>query len=338
MLPLAAFAIITAVFFLLALPLVRGRRKRQGEVFSAGRFRPLWFGPLTQALAGVIPCSASSRAIIDRDLRRAGYYHRYAFAEFAALRNAAALGWMTVIGTLIVVIEKTDGDTDLMLLAVGFFGALLFYGMPALILRAKANGRLQRIQYGLPDALDMITMCMTGGLPLQHALTRVSTEIDATHGDLARELKIVGRHIETGSLDTALDRFAQRIDTPDVQALAAMVRQTDMHGGGVANAFEQFGDGLRQSIRQRAEERGNKTSIKLLLPLVFCLAPPVYMLLLTPAVMELRNFVLRENRPGGILTPASLTAEANTSDRFSAFPFRRPPAPLETGSSRNVGP
>jgi tight adherence protein C len=317
LLPIAVFFIATALCYGLALPLVRGRKSRENEIFSDGRFRPLVFGPLTRALAGLIPCNAVAKANLKKDLQRAGFYHRHAFEEFASIRNVTSVGWLLLLGTLIVVSTDLDPSTELKLAAVGVFGAILFYGVPALILRSKAKARLQRIQDSLPDALDMLTMCMTGGLPLQRALSRVSGELDATHRDLASELRIVGRHIEAGSLDGALTKFADRVDTPDVQSLTAMVRQTDSQGSSVALAFEQFGDGLRRGMRHRAEERGNKTAIKMLMPLVFCLAPPVYMLLLTPAVMELSNFVVRENEEGGILTPSALGNEESLTDRFN---------------------
>ena len=322
LLPMAVFLVVTTLCYAVALPLIRGGKKRNADIFSGGRFRPLLFGPLTHALAGLVPCSALTKATLAKDLRRAGYYHRHAFEEFASLRNASSVGWLLLLGTLIVAAPDMDRSTELKLAAVGIFGAILFYAAPALILRAKGRARLQQIQYSLPDALDMITMCMTGGLPLQRALGRVSTELGATHRELARELRILGRHMETGSLETALTQFADRVDTPDVQALTAMVRQTDTHGSSVAMAFEQFGDGLRRGMRHRAEERGNKTAIKMLLPLVFCLAPPVYMLLLTPAVMELSNFVVQENRPGGVLSPTeTLATEDSMAERFSNLPF-----------------
>ena len=260
---------------------------------------------------------------MQRDLKRGGYYHRHAFEEFAALRNAAAIGWLLLVGLLIVAAD-VERSMALKLLAVGIFGSVLWYGIPALVLRSKANARVQRIGFGLPDALDMLTMCMAGGLPLQRALGYVGTEMRDTHTDLARELRIVWRQMETGTLDGALAQFAQRINAPDVQTLATMVRQTDLHGGSVSAAFEQFGDGLRLSMRQRAEERGNKTSIKLLLPLVFCLAPPVYLLLLTPAAIELSGFVTRENQPGGILTPATLTEQSGPAGPLNGLPSAVP--------------
>ncbi len=326
-LPISAFLIVTALVYGVALLFIRGKKNRELEVFSGGRRRPLIFGPSTAALAGVIPCSSAARANISIELQRAGYYHRFAFQEFASLRNALVVGWLLFIGALIVVASDPGAGPEFALLLVGLIGALLLYSLPRLILRARASGRARQIEYALPDALDMITMCMTGGLPLQQALARVGTELEATHPDLACELRIVGRQMETGSLDGALQQFAERIDTPDVQSLAAMVGQAGRQGASVAGAFQDFADEVRRARRQRAEEHGNKTTVKMLLPLVFCLAPPIYILLLSPAILELRSFVLQENRAGGILSPGTFSSIEDTAaaaaamDRIPYQPF-----------------
>ncbi len=326
---IAAFLGISVFCYGLGWILIRGRRNRDAEVFSRGRRRPLIFGPLTAALAGVIPSTAAGKAKVTKEMRRAGYYHRFAFEEFASLRNALIVGWVLLIGTLIVAGTEPGDQMTATLLIVGVVGVMLLYGLPRLILHSRASARVQRIQYSLPDALDMITMCMTGGLPLHGALGRVSKELGATHPDLACELRILGRQMDAGSLDGALRQFADRIDTPDAQSLAVLVSQTEKQGGSVSGAFHEFADEVRRARRQRAEEQGNKTTVKMLLPLVFCLAPPIYMLLLTPAIIELRSFVLHENEAGGVLSPASLTAEDGVGDidvedaaeRFSYLSF-----------------
>jgi tight adherence protein C len=330
---ISVFFVVTVSIYGLALLFVRGDKNRELEVFAAGRRRPLIFGPPTGALAGAIPCSSSTRANITKQLQRAGYYHRFAFEEFAALRNVLTVGWVFFVGTLIVVAAEPGDHSTGRLVLVGLVGAALCYGLPRLILHTRANGRAMRIEYALPDALDMITMCMTGGLPLEQALGRVGKELGSTHPDLACELRILGRQMDAGSSDSAITQFADRIDTCDVQSLAAMVRQTSSQGSSAAAAFQDFADGVRRTRRQRAEERGNKATVKLLFPLVFCLAPPIYMLLLIPAVIELRSFVLQENQAGGILSPGTYTAdegilppvsslgEENVTDRFSYLSF-----------------
>jgi tight adherence protein C len=332
-LAISAFLIVSALVYGLGLLLVCGSRNREAEVLAGGRLRPLVFGPSTKALAGLIPLAARTKAAITKELRQAGYYHRWAFEEFASLRNALVAGWVIFLGTLLVLFTQPGDAASLKLAAAGLTGAVLLYGLPRLVLSSRAKARAERIQYALPDALDMITMCVAGGVPLEQAFHRVGSELGETHPDLACELRILARQTQAGSLDHALKQFASRLDTPDAHSLAALVGQTDRQGNSVARAFQEFADHVRRERRQRAEEAGNKTTVKMLFPLVFCLAPPIYMLLLAPAVIELRSFVLRENRPGGLLNPSQEVLWS-----ASATPNRRQEdaGPVET-AARSAG-
>ena len=262
--------------------------------------RPLVFGIFTHVLAVLLPL-LSDRDEVQRELRRAGYYHRYALREFMALRNVVVLGWLAATAAAYWVIAVPDPDWKLPIVALGAAFFALLFSLPRLILQAQAGDRLRKIQRTLPDAVDMITMVMTGGLSLERALEHVSRELVSTHPDLSCELSIITRQTQAASLDYALNQFARRIDTPDVQSLASLVGQSEQLGSNVATAFQGFSDSVRRSTRQRAAERGNKASVKLLLPIIFCLAPPVYILLLAPALLELRSFVIEQNEPGGAL-------------------------------------
>jgi tight adherence protein C len=93
--------------------------------------------------------------------------------------------------------------------------------------------------------------------------------------------------------------------TPDVNALASLVTQTERTGTHVATAVTEFADSVRRQFRQRAEERASKTTIHMLFPVIFCLAPPVFILLLGPPVLQLKNFVDRAHTPGGLLNVQS---------------------------------
>ena len=117
-------------------------------------------------------------------------------------------------------------------------------------------------------------------------------------------MEIIRRQAEAHTLENALTQFADRINVAEIKSLAALVTQTERLGTNVATALRDYADSIRRGFRQRAEEQGNKNSIKLLLPVTLCLAPPVYILLLAPAVLELRDFIIRENRPGGVLAPS----------------------------------
>ncbi len=305
LIPVGIFVVTTLVVFAGGAFLIRGGRNNERAALGLSFRRAPIFGRLTEALAGVVPSTEAGREKLARQLRHAGYYRRLAVVEYLALRNALAVGWLILAAATFVVIAEPGVATPWWFWIAAAAGTVAFLSMPRLILDSQAAGRLRRIEASLPDALDMITMCTSGGLPVQRALTRVSDELDSTHPDLAFELRVLGRQTEAGSVETAVRQLAHRIDTPDVQSLAAMIGQTERQGTGVAAAFHEFADTVRQTRRQRADEMGNKTAVKMLFPLVFCLAPPVYIMLLTPAVVELTQFVDRENRPGGVISAST---------------------------------
>ena len=319
LIPLAAFAVTAAVCFGLSMLFIRSGRNRDRIITGSGP-RSLIFGPLTPGLAGIMPRTGKTQEKLATFLRHAGHYHRSALQEFNALRCVLLLGWTFLILALMVATTQPGDSGMLLWLIVGGIGAMLLYSLPRLILETMAKNRQQRIEESLPDALDMITMCMSGGLPLQMSMQRVSEEIEPIHRDLAFELKVIGRQMEAGSLENSLKQFAARVDTPDVQSLAAIIGQSEHQGASAALAFQDFADNVRLTRRQRADEQGNKTALKLLFPLVFCLAPPVYMMLLMPAAIEMSQFVKRETQPGGALSadPETVGQVLEGNDLFGA--------------------
>lgn len=118
------------------------------------------------------------------------------------------------------------------------------------------------------------------------------------------------RHAETIALSSAVQRFAKRLDVPDVHSVASMVWQAEQQGASVAGAFQAFSDQVRLTRRQRAEEAANKTAFKMLFPLVLCLMPAVNLVLLGPAVLDLRNFFRTAKEPGGPLAMPDISTMA----------------------------
>ncbi len=168
---------------------------------------------------------------------------------------------------------------------------------------------------------------------MQHAIGRVSDEMETSHPDLSFEMRLVGRQTEAGSLNTAIQQFARRMDVPEVHSIAAMVWQAEQQGAGVAAAFQAFSDQVRLQRRQRAEEAGNKVAFKMLFPLVFCLAPAVYIMLLGPAVMDLREFFRRERRPGGALSRENIEAVLRPPETGGTAPPALPTSPQASPQS-----
>ena len=299
---LITFLLVASTCFGLLLLFMRSGRNRDDEdrVTAQGR-RPLIFGGLTPALSAVWPIREPIRQRFTRWLRQAGHYHGQALTEFLALRNVLVLGALLFFAAAIVVITEPGDAAMYIICASGLVVVVLLFAMPPLVLESMAAGRGRRIEESLPDAMDMITMCTSAGLPLQHSISKVSEELRTIHPDLSYELRLVGRQTEASSLNTAIQQFAKRMDNPEIHSVAAMVWQAEQQGASVAGAFHTFADQVRLNRRQRAEEGGNKAAFKMLFPLVFCLAPAVYLVLLGPAIFQLRESLRRERQPGGAL-------------------------------------
>ncbi len=296
----AAFAGTMLVVCWVGLTLINARRRvrniadmdKPASLKPAGRFR--------RALAGAVPQSPDDQDRIERDLKRAGFYGMSALVEYLAARNTLVLGFIFLGGGIAVAVPPGSGWLKTIFISTAAAAAAA-YVFPRFVLKIQANKRLRRIETGLPDVLDLIRMCLTGGLSLRDSLERVSREIEMFHPDLAVELEVVRRHAEADTMVKALQEFAARMKTPDVSALASLVSQTERLGTHVAQAVMEFADGVRRQHRQRAEERASKTSIRMLFPVIFCLAPPVFILLLGPPAIQLKNFLRDSKGPGGVL-------------------------------------
>lgn len=301
---------VSMVMFLLGRMMIGPARNRTED--ALGEWRPLVLGRFTEAFARVLPVRETTRETLCKDLVRAGYFHRLAVTEYLGLRNAAVAGWMIFLATALALLDPT-GQSLIRFATLGSAILLLLFSIPRIVLSSQANARAQRIGLALPDALDMVSMAMMGGVPLEHALKRVGRDIASAYPDLACELELVHYQADAGSLRQALEQFADRIDLPDVTTLATLVGQSERLGGNTVGAFQEFADVVRRTRRLRAEESGNKASVKLMFPVVLCLAPPVYVLLLGPAVLELRDFV-RNQDTGALSEQVEQANRAPTSD------------------------
>ena len=255
---------------------------------------PPAFGSLTEPLSYVVPHADSKRKKIAQELVDAGFYHKTALINFLSLRNVAMMGVTLVFAMLLTFGNFSSTLSQLKVLSLGFAALILTYGIPRIILSGKATKRTRQIEHALPDALDMIAMSVEGGLPMSQSLHRVSGKLTQTHPHLAQELRIIGRQSETGTFDQAMASFGKRITLPDVAAWSAMMQQSHRLGGNVVDRLRSYADRIRHKRKQRAERSGNLASVKLLLPIVFCLTPPVFIVLIGPGILEFRSFILQE--------------------------------------------
>jgi tight adherence protein C len=321
----AAFLATFTTVLTLGMTAVRARQRVRNIADVTARAEISRPGPIRRSLAGAIPLFRGEVEAVEQDLRRAGYYSSSALVEFLFARNAVTLGTL-LFGGISAVIADPATTLPQTILYSALITAAICYILPRILLHGQANRRLARIERGLPDALDIIRMCLTGGLPLRDSLERVARDVEFFHPDIAVEFEVVRRHAEADTMQKALKEFARRMNAADVNALSSLVSQTERTGTHVATAVTEFADSMRRQYRQRAEERAGKTSIKMLFPVLLCLAPPVFILLVGPPLLQLRNFIRDAHQPGGVLDADSITSQQDNSSgvRFNRGPIRQP--------------
>jgi tight adherence protein C len=166
-------------------------------------------------------------------------------------------------------------------------GAIVGYLVPSFVLERRIKLRQKLIQNGLPDALDLMIVCLEAGLALDGALLKCAEELHVAHPDLAEELRLINVETRAGKPRLeAFKNFALRTKVDDVRSLVAMLIQTDRFGTSVAQALRTHAEVSRTKRRQRAEERAAKIGVKMVFPLVFCLFPAFYVVVLGPAVFK----------------------------------------------------
>jgi tight adherence protein C len=215
-------------------------------------------------------------------LVQAGFRHPAAAAIYWGIRVTLPLA----LGAGVFFFAPILGvPAPVMLLLFAYFGALGWVG-PVFVVRYFRLKRQKEIQLALADALDMLVICVEAGLGLNQALLRVAQEIGHVSVAMSRELSLVNAEIRAGAArDQALMSLADRTGLEDVRSLVTMLIQTDRFGTSIARSLRVHSDVLRQKRRQRAEEAAAKTAIKMVFPLVLCIFPALFVVILGPGLI-----------------------------------------------------
>jgi tight adherence protein C len=173
------------------------------------------------------------------------------------------------------------------LLWVLVFGAL-GYLAPDFWLKRKTASRRERIRKSIPDALDLMVICVDAGLGLDQAMLRIGDELAVSHPDIAEEFVIVNLEQRAGMPRLeAWKSLAKRTEIEEFTAFVSMLTQTDRFGTPIIRALSRFSEDIRLKRRQHAEEAAAKTKIKIIFPLAICIFPCVFIVLLAPAILSI---------------------------------------------------
>ena len=171
--------------------------------------------------------------------------------------------------------------------AMTIAGVVLYYA-PDLVLKRMVKRRINRIRLGVPDMIDLLVVCVDAGLGLDQAMMRVGTELQVSHPDMCEELLRINQEQRAGKprMD-AWKSVATRLGLPEIDGFVEMLVQTERFGTPIARALSNYGDLIREKRRQHAEELAAKTSVKIVFPLVLCIFPSLFIVLLGPAMLTI---------------------------------------------------
>jgi tight adherence protein C len=176
----------------------------------------------------------------------------------------------------------------------GFFWVVTFgavgYLAPDMWLKKKTASRRNRIRKSLPDALDLMVICVDAGLGLDQALLRIGEELAVSHRDISEEFIQVNLEQRAGRPRLeAWKNLADRSEIEEFTSFVSMLTQTDRFGTPIIRALSRFSEDIRSKRRQRAEEAAAKTKIKIIFPLVLCIFPCIFIVLLAPALLNIAS-------------------------------------------------
>jgi tight adherence protein C len=241
---------------------------------------------VAKRVSAIVPKSPKEMNRLQKRMVRAGVRHPGAAVYFAAAEVVLPILFALVTVSWLGIYR--GGMFALLTAGVG-------YAVPGLWLAWKTSKRQREIQNGLPDALDLLIVCVEAGSGLDAAILKASDELSLAYPALAEELKLITTETRAGKPRLeAFRNFAQRTGVEDVRTLVAMLIQTDRFGTSIAQALRTHAEVSRTKRRQRAEEKAAKLGVKLVFPLVFCLFPALYVVVLGPAVIKIMHSLMNQ--------------------------------------------
>ncbi|MGC1721581.1 MAG: type II secretion system F family protein [Isosphaeraceae bacterium] len=297
----AAFVMVSSLVLLVSL-LVGGRRTRldsrlrdlsgQGgpamDTITLGKIAST---TLPRMGTPFIPSDEGERTKLQTRLIHAGLYRRQAMVVFLGVKVLLiAPAFLCVAASLMGVVTLWQGL--IIGLCLGISGLI----GPSFWLDRMKRKRQSNFRRALPDALDVLVICLEGGLSLSAGLRRVSTELRTAHPELASELAIVQREVQLGlTSGEALKKMGERSDLEEVRSLASVILQSERLGASLVKALRVHSESLRLKRYQRAEEKAAVAATKVLFPTLLFILPAVFVVVLGPAAFRLIEMLGKMN-------------------------------------------
>ncbi|WP_395403637.1 type II secretion system F family protein [Pseudoduganella sp. UC29_106] len=238
-----------------------------------------------------LPEEGWERSTLRTRFMNAGWRSASAPTLYFAAKTVLALGLPALAA---IVLAGADGSLRKYFIFFLLTAAAAGYYLPNAALARTAASRRREIFENIPDALDLLTVCVEAGLSMERALSKVAAEIHIKSLALAQELQLVLMEMRAGfTKERALRNLAMRTGVEDMDALVAMLVQSERFGTSMGDSLRVHADNLRQKRSVLAEEEAARIGVKLLFPLILCMFPALMLVLLGPAGIQISRVLMR---------------------------------------------
>jgi len=254
------------------------------EVEEAPTHPSLVFRDLLNRLGQAVPASPKDMTVMQRRLVRAGIRGQNALKVLYGSKVVLGI-LLPLIMTMVVwgsAAEMFNKFSAVLAAAgVGFFG-------PNEYVSIMSRRRQKEIRRGLPNALDLMVVCVESGLGLDQAILQVAKELEHAHPEISEEWAMVNLELKAGKRrPEALRNLAERTAVEDLKKLVAVLIQADRFGTGIAQSLRAHSDFMRVQARQIAEEKAAKLGVKLVFPIFFCILPSLFIVTVGPVAVKI---------------------------------------------------
>lgn len=247
---------------------------------ATGYLRGAWISlsTLTSRLGRAFPKTPQEVSVLQRKLIRAGFREDSAVRMFYGAKVIAMAGCV-----ILVFVTRIVSFNYFMAIAAALGGGFL---APDFWLMRKVKSRQAKIRSGLPDVLDLLVVCVEAGLSLDQAVSRAAQELGSERSAIADEFAVIALEQRAGCPRAeAWKHLANRTNVESVQHLVSMVAQSEKLGTSIAKTLRIHSQALRTQRIQEIQEKAAKTGIKILFPLVLCILPNLFLVVLGPTLM-----------------------------------------------------
>ncbi|MGA9319727.1 MAG: type II secretion system F family protein [Xanthobacteraceae bacterium] len=257
---------------------------------AAGSRRSLTYSNLAQkvvdyAVKHYASGDGKDLKVLRGRLIQAGIYEPRAAAYFFIARTALAAG-LAIALFFILPVLGLDGKASFWLFVMG--GGLCGYLAPTFYLDRRVKARRLEHRVGFPDFMDLLVVCADAGLAMEAALDRIGRELSHAYPSLAANIHITNLEIRAGrTLAEALEHFGDRLGLEEARAFAALIQQSDELGASISKALRVYSDDMRHKRMSRAEEKAYSLPAKLAVPMMVCIFPVLFIVILAPVIVRL---------------------------------------------------